>query len=65
MYITSPKTCIFCSQMADIQAMKQQRLILLVKTAKESHSAIHNTSFGTFKAKIGQLHSSQSMFEFP
>ena len=39
------------------------KLIILIKTAKESHSDIHNASFGTLKAKIDRPHSSQSMFE--
>ena len=38
--------------------------ITLIKTSKENHNAIHNASFENFKAKIGRLHSSQSMFEF-
>ena len=38
--------------------------IILIKTAKESHSAINNNFFGTFKVKIGQLYISQSMFTF-
>ena len=38
---------------------------ILIQTAKESHSAIHNASLGIFIAKIGRLYSLQSMFEFP
>ena len=41
------------------------KLIILIKTVKESHSAIHNASFGIIKVKIGQLLSLQLMFEFP
>ena len=29
---------------------------MLIKTAKEIHSAIHKTSFGTLKSKIGRLY---------
>ena len=41
------------------------KMIMLIKTAKESHSAIHYASFGTLKINIGRLYSSQSMFKFP
>ena len=37
------------------------KLVVLIKTAKGSHSAIHNASFGTLKAKMGRLYSSQSI----
>ena len=33
------------------------KLIILIKTAKERHSVIHNVSFGTFEANIGRLYS--------